>query len=1268
LALGKLADPLLAETVLQHVETCAECRQQVTALSGDDSLARLRAARQDSDAPILTREISDIAGAMKAAEQVTTTVPVVADLPPELRDHPQYEVLRELGRGGMGIVYLARNKLMDRLEVLKVVNKALLDRPGMLERFLREIRSAAKLNHPNVVTAYNAMQVGDLLAFAMEYVPGEDLAHVVKSYGGPLPVLNACYYIQQVLLGLQHAHERGMVHRDIKPQNLILAKEEKKHVVKILDFGLAKARSERGSQNELTGTGQMLGTPDYIAPEQSLDAASADIRADIYSLGCTLYYLLAGHAPFKGRSLFEILQAHQSQVAKPLTEERSEVPPGLAAIVAKMMAKAPEDRYQTPVEVAQAILPFLKSGGKGTKASVTPVKPSPAAKPTHVKKGQPQGLVEAIAEAVRQETIGGGPSTVGEVRSRPVARPRRAQAQKPAGVNRKWLFLGAGLVAVLLISLVAWWASSGVRVKTKDGVIVLNDLPAEAEVLVDGDKVTVTWDKEGKKAGISIKPGTHKIVVSLNDKTTVIGEQIEVISGGTIAFTVHAEELKKTPEIQSSKLQEPRADGFVSLFNGKDLTGWVGDTKSWRAENGMLIAQGEDANTRSFLLSERQYANFVLRLEFSLESGSSSGVSIRAILGESLRLNDKSVPDHPVFRLTDAPELAETGSTKWILNSPDIVPPSKSAEMKPPGSWNHLELEVDGHSMKARVNGRLVFDSTLAAGALLPDRTVPALNRSAGRIGLQKHTKTVRFRNIEIKELAATAAVTTPAPPVVSAPAPVLNAPGLFFNGKDLTGWYGLEGYWRVEDGAIVGRPPPGKPEHTFLISDKTYRNFDLRFDVRRTDGTGNSGVQFRSLVKDRVKCTVIGPQCEIDSANFTYPPGSMVTEPNLEPFALKARPEVAQKYKDADWNDFHIRCLGKHVLIEVNGVTAIDGSYPELPDEGVIAFQIHGGRPAREITFRNIEFRELGGATQADGFVSLFNGKDLTGWKTHPKQPGNWRVVAGTGGDVLTGSGPAASHLYTERGDYRDFHLRVEARINDKGNSGLLFRTTFGPQFPAKNHVFPLGYEAQINSTHADVNKTGSLYVGSDGALVSVRDMLVPPNQWFTLEVVAQDNLIVVKVNGKETAHFHDDKRRFASGHIALQQHDPQTVTEFRKIEIRELKATAAVEERKPGAGADPFPEGSVWKGTRSYRKGMWAGNTVTYEVRVLSRSGEKFRGVKFDNGAGRNRLEIQGEIRGNVITWIESGISFRGELDKDTIHVTFKSPKVEGDGILKR
>ena len=195
----------------------------------------------------------------------------------------------------------------------------------------------------------------------MEYVDGSDLSRVVKETG-PLRVAHACYFVYQAALGLQHAYEHGMVHRDIKPANLMLARAGKKAVVKVLDFGLAKVSSEGQTDSGLTREGQMLGTPDYIAPEQIRDSQSADIRADIYSLGCTLYYLLTGRPPFRGETVWDVYQGHIATEAPSLSRVCPDVPAGLAAVVGRMMAKEPERRFQEPREVAQALKPFFVAG------------------------------------------------------------------------------------------------------------------------------------------------------------------------------------------------------------------------------------------------------------------------------------------------------------------------------------------------------------------------------------------------------------------------------------------------------------------------------------------------------------------------------------------------------------------------------------------------------------------------------------------------------------------------------------------------------------------------------------------------------------------------------------------------------------------------------------------------------------------------------------------------------------------------------------------
>jgi serine/threonine protein kinase len=322
-------------------------------------------------------------------------------VPPELAANPDYEIIRELGAGGMGLVLLAHNHIMGRHEVLKVISDRIIGKPGVRDRFLREIRAVAKLQHPNIVTAYSAFRAGESLVFAMEFADGLDLARMVKAKG-PMPVGHACSFIHQAALGLQHAHEAGMVHRDIKPGNLMLTHERNRAVIKVLDFGLAKATSE---QNEaelpvaepgpqapgdafVTGIGWMLGTPGFIAPEQIVDAQRADIRADIYSLGCTLYSLLTGRPPFVGKTTYDTLKAHRSAAAPLLNDVRPELPAELAQIVATMMARKPRARLQTPAEVSKALAPFFKTmsvagkvaderGSPGEQPAVRPGTPVP---------------------------------------------------------------------------------------------------------------------------------------------------------------------------------------------------------------------------------------------------------------------------------------------------------------------------------------------------------------------------------------------------------------------------------------------------------------------------------------------------------------------------------------------------------------------------------------------------------------------------------------------------------------------------------------------------------------------------------------------------------------------------------------------------------------------------------------------------------------------------------------------------------------------------
>jgi len=273
-ALGDL--PLeLAERVEQHVSECDTCCETIVALSSEDTfMGQLQKARTDSQR-----------SAMSAGESLD-------EVPQPLQVHSRYEIQELVGRGGMGRVYKARHKMMDRAVALKVIHREWVRKQEAIDRFRREMKSAASLSHPNIVTAFDAEQADDLHFLVMEYVDGIDLAQTVRQ-NGPLSVEEACEFVRQAAEGLQHAHDQGMVHRDIKPHNLIVTKD---NVVKILDFGLASLAPQASADEpigedtdaNLTIAGAIMGTPDFISPEQAEDAHKVDGRSDIYSLGMTL--------------------------------------------------------------------------------------------------------------------------------------------------------------------------------------------------------------------------------------------------------------------------------------------------------------------------------------------------------------------------------------------------------------------------------------------------------------------------------------------------------------------------------------------------------------------------------------------------------------------------------------------------------------------------------------------------------------------------------------------------------------------------------------------------------------------------------------------------------------------------------------------------------------------------------------------------------------------------------------------------------------------
>jgi serine/threonine-protein kinase len=279
-----------------------------------------------------------------------------------------------LGEGGMGRIYRARNWKLGTPAAVKVIRSERAGDPSATERFLREVRALGAIRHPHMVHALDADVEGGRLYCAMEYVSGVDLGRLLLDRGA-LPIEVACRYAAQLADVLRHIAALGLVHRDVKPSNVLVTEDGSN--VKLLDLGLARFDHPdwEASRSDLTQLGMMIGTPDYVSPEQIRDPHGADIRSDLYSLGCTLYHMLTGRSPFDGLSAVDKLWHHQTEEPVPVEELRTDVPPPVAAILRTLLAKKPRDRYQEPGEVVAALRPYQIQGPDTVSDAVRPTLP-----------------------------------------------------------------------------------------------------------------------------------------------------------------------------------------------------------------------------------------------------------------------------------------------------------------------------------------------------------------------------------------------------------------------------------------------------------------------------------------------------------------------------------------------------------------------------------------------------------------------------------------------------------------------------------------------------------------------------------------------------------------------------------------------------------------------------------------------------------------------------------------------------------------------------
>jgi serine/threonine protein kinase/WD40 repeat protein len=366
-----------------------------------------------------------------------------------------YRFLERLGAGGMGQVFKAHHIRMDRLVAVKVIHKEQLASPTAVERFRREMRAAAQLIHPNIVLAHDAGETDGSHFLAMEYVSGPNLAVLLKQ-SGPLPIAKTADYLRQAALGLQHAFKKGLVHRDIKPANLLVTVngEGTRPVVKVLDFGLALFESETQHARKLTQVGRLLGTIDYISPEQAEDPRTADIRSDLYSLGCCLFHLLTGQVPFPGDDAVARLAARLLSETPSVRKLRPEVPAALEQVLTKLLAREPAQRYQTPAQVAAALEPFC---GRGPATGKQP----PSVSRTEQARPKPAETAVAAGKRVTPPPTSQMRAISSQVSAGPEKKPMHARTRPTSdgtkGSLRFRLWLLLLLLAGTLTAGVAWW-------------------------------------------------------------------------------------------------------------------------------------------------------------------------------------------------------------------------------------------------------------------------------------------------------------------------------------------------------------------------------------------------------------------------------------------------------------------------------------------------------------------------------------------------------------------------------------------------------------------------------------------------------------------------------------------------------------------------------------------------------------------------------------------------------------------------------------------
>lgn len=611
-----------------HLKTCSKCRDRMDEWNSEHALA--------------TASIKEKSKSRKPQPAITLKVTSSSNIqsdPLPVFPNSNYKIVRDIGRGGMGILYLVEHALTARVEVIKVIHPDLIGRMDVRARFLREIQNAAKLNHPNVVQTLSAFEDGDTIGLVMEYAPGDTLSDLVKRQG-PLSTLQALEVCLQATSALQHASECGMVHRDIKPSNMIINSSGAHLNLKLLDFGLAKSTSELATATDMTVAGSILGTPDYMSPEQAMNPSQADIRADIYSLGCTFYFMLVGRPPFQGLTALAILNQHQKGFTPSLEVLHPNMPPVILSLLKQMITARIADRLQSPTEVMNALkraqdvllgltedYESLASKGKAPLQLETK-----ASQPT-AKEAIKHFFQESNLNTSDKRTFDFGAPVVSTKR-----KPKNRQ-NRPSWSYVSWIVATippaiAIAVAIYVRPIDRWMDllnNSFFGSSFFESSIILIDLPSDVSVYIDGHQAKFQRPKAGSPPEISAAPGSYSLSFrrreqEFHSESVILPEKTTRYSLDCAKLGLKSSNSTRTPETQRLRnenglltkkptidewtdgnvIERKYAEAIDQLGNStgsisEELSSWLGKVESSNvhAEKIKLLFQANEL-TRSY--------------------------------------------------------------------------------------------------------------------------------------------------------------------------------------------------------------------------------------------------------------------------------------------------------------------------------------------------------------------------------------------------------------------------------------------------------------------------------------------------------------------------------------------------------------------------------------------------------------------------------------------------------------------------------------------